>query len=311
MIGQSAAIDQVLKTVQSVLNYNLPILITGETGTGKELVARVLHYSGKRQKGPFVAVNCAAFTRELLESELFGHEKGAFTGAIQQKKGVFEQAQDGTLMLDEIGEMPLEMQAKLLRVLQGGEFRRIGGVQTLSTNARVILATNRNLEEMVSLGTFREDLFYRIKVVEIPIPPLRNRVEDIPLLANAFLKQVMLGSGKTFHGFTQEALEIFKQYSWPGNVRQLRSEVERLVALTDDGWIDVHHLDPRILRAVQPKNKMKTEMIGSLLEIEKRLILDRLNEHNWSVILAAKSLGITRHGLYSKMKRYSISSPKK
>lgn len=309
MIGNSSAIHEVLRLAQSVVNHSLPILITGETGTGKELIARVLHYSSKRKNAPFVAVNCAAFSRELLESELFGHEKGSFTGAVHLKKGLFEQAQDGTLLLDEIGEMPLEMQPKLLRVLQGGEYRRIGGTQTLSTNARVILATNRNLEEMVAQGTFREDLFYRIKVVEIPLPPLRNRTDDIPLLAIAFLKQAMVGAGKTFLGFTQEALEVFKQYSWPGNVRQLKSEIERIVALNDEQWINVEHLDPRILRSVKPKDSSKLDMAGSLSEIEKRLILERLNEHGWNVVLAAKSLGITRHGLYSKMKRYSISNP--
>ncbi len=309
MIGNSPAIHQVLRTAQSVVDHSLPIMITGETGTGKELVARILHYSSKRKNGPFVAVNCAAFSRELLESELFGHEKGSFTGAMQQKKGVFEQAQDGTLLLDEIGEMPLEMQAKLLRVLQGGEYRRIGGVQTLSTNARVILATNRNLEEMVSSGTFREDLYYRIKVVDIPIPALRYRSEDIPMLATAFLKQAMLGSGKNFLGFTHEALEVFKLYSWPGNVRQLKSEIERIVALNDEEWINVEHLDPRILRSVKPKKQANLDMAGSLSEIEKRLIHERLTEHGWNVVLAAKSLGITRHGLYSKMKRYNISNP--
>ena len=311
MIGNSPAIHEVLKTAQSVVNHSLPILITGETGTGKELVARVLHYSSKRKNAPFVAVNCAAFSRELLESELFGHEKGSFTGAIQLKKGVFEQAHEGTLFLDEIGELPLEMQPKLLRVLQGGEFRRIGGVQTLSTNARLILATNRNLEEMVSQGTFREDLFYRVKVVEIPMPPLRDRTEDISLLATGFLKQAMLGSGKTFPGFTLEALDVFKQYSWPGNVRQLKSEIERIVALNDEQWINVEHLDPRILNSVKSKSVPKIDMAGSLSEIEKRLILERLNEKGWNVVLAAKSLGITRYGMYSKMKRYNISNPNK
>ena len=309
MIGNSPAIHQVLRMAQSVVDHSLPILITGETGTGKELVARVLHYSSKRKNGPFVAVNCAAFSRELLESELFGHEKGSFTGAMQQKKGVFEQAQNGTLLLDEIGEMPLEMQAKLLRVLQGGEFRRIGGTQTLSTNARVILATNRNLEEMVGLGTFREDLFYRIKVVEIAIPPLRHRIEDIPLLATAFLRQTVEGTGKKFVGFTHEALEFLKHYSWPGNIRQLRSEIERIVALNNRELVTVEDLDPRILQSAKSKTAAKAEMVGSLSEIEKRVIVERLNAHQWNVVLAARSLGITRHGLYSKMKRYQITNP--
>ena len=310
LIGNSPAIQQVLRTALSVVDHALPILITGETGTGKELVARVLHYSSKRKNGPFVAVNCAAFSRELLESELFGHEKGSFTGAMLQKKGVFEQAQDGTLFLDEIGEMPLEMQAKLLRVLQGGEFRRIGGTQTLSTNARIIFATNRNLEEMVKLNTFREDLFYRIKVVEIGIPPLRERPADIPLLATAFLNQIMAGSGKRFVGFTHDGLELMKHYSWPGNVRQLKSEIERIVALNDHEWIDVDDFDPRIVRLVQTTPETKVATAGSLSEIEKKVIIERLIEHKGNVVLAARSLGITRHGLYSKMKRYQISNSK-
>jgi DNA-binding NtrC family response regulator len=309
MIGTSQAVSNVLKIVQKVINHNLPVLITGETGTGKELVSRILHYSGHRKKGPFVAVNCAGFSKDLLESELFGHEKGSFTGAIQLKKGVFEQATDGTLLLDEIGEMPFEMQSKLLRVLQGGEYRRIGGTSTLSTNARIVLATNRNLDELVIQKTFREDLLYRIKVVEIHLPSLRDRVEDIPLLAISFLKEAMVACDKKFLGFTTEAMEILRAYSWPGNIRQLKSVIERAAALSDDDWIDVTDLDEQIVQAVGTSQVPETS--GSLAEIEKSHILSRLEKYNWNVASAAKSLGITRHGLYSKMKRYHVSSPKK
>jgi len=310
MIGTSQAVADVLRTVQKVLNHNLPILITGETGTGKELVARILHYSGSRKKGPFVAVNCAAFSRELLESELFGHERGSFTGAFQQKKGVFEQAINGTLLLDEIGEMPLEMQAKLLRVLQGGEYRRIGGTATLSTDARVLLSTNRNLDEMVQQGKFREDLLYRIKVLEIHLPALRDRVEDIPLLSSAFLKEAAMACGKQFLGFTQQAFHVMKAYPWPGNVRQLKSEIERAAALSDADWIDVADLDPRIAQVFQA-DRFEKLSAGTLAGIEKNLIISRLEESQWNVVSAAKSLGITRHGLYSKMKRYRVSNPNK
>lgn len=308
IIGSSKEIADVMRTVHRVLNNNLPVLITGETGTGKELVARVLHYSGGRKKGPFIAVNCAAFTRELLESELFGHEKGAFTGAIQLKKGVFEQAQNGTLFLDEIGDMPLEMQAKLLRVLQGGEYRRLGGTETFSTNARIILATNRNLEEMVAQGNFRVDLFYRVKVVDIHIPPLRDRTEDISLLATSFLKQAAISTGKDLVGFTPAAMDALRHYSWPGNVRELKSEIDRAAALCDEEWIDARNLDQRITHhPVSEKKRQRTDSSGSLSQIEKDIIRKRLQDYNWNVVAAAKSLGITRHGLYSKMKRYGIS----
>ncbi len=308
IIGSSKEIADVLRKVHRVLNNNLPVLITGETGTGKELVARVLHYSGNRKKGPFIAVNCAAFTRELLESELFGHEKGAFTGAIGLKKGVFEQAQNGTLLLDEIGDMPLDMQAKLLRVLQGGEYRRIGGTETFSTNARIILATNRNLEEMVAQGNFRLDLFYRIKVVDIHIPALRDRSEDISLLATSFLKQAAVSNGKDLLGFTPEALDALKQYPWPGNVRELKSEIDRVATLCDADWIEIQNLEQRITHHPDlEKKKKRTAPSGSLNQIEKDIIQTRLQENNWNVASAAKSLGITRHGLYSKMKRFGIS----
>ncbi|MCI0441710.1 sigma 54-interacting transcriptional regulator, partial [bacterium] len=225
IIGKSDSILKVLQTVQNLLPTDLAVLITGETGTGKELIARVLHFSGKRKNGPFLAVNCSALTKTLLESELFGHEKGSFTGAIQQKKGLFEQAKQGTLFLDEVGEMPPSMQAKLLRVLQEGEFRRVGGTETLHTDARVILATNRNLQEMIRHEKFREDLYYRIRGAQIHIPPLRERPQDISLLASHFIKTAAAAARKKISGFTPEAMELIKKYGWPGNVRQLKNEV--------------------------------------------------------------------------------------
>jgi len=308
--GKSEAIKGILKAVQRLRDNDLPVLITGETGTGKELIARVLHFSGAKKNGPFVAVNCSAFSKDLLESELFGHEKGAFTGAIAQKKGLFEEANHGTLFLDEISETPLSMQAKLLRVLQGGEFRRVGGSQTLRSDARIVLATNRDLAKMVESRDFREDLYYRIQGVRIQVPPLRERREDIPLLAAEFLKDALTTSHRKIRGITSETLDLMKRYSWPGNVRQLKLEIDRIVALTENDWIHPDDLDPHIKNKSKKVSSLGGDHPESLSQIEKQLILDRLNEHGWNVIRTARSLGLSRHGLYSKMQRYCIRSQK-
>lgn len=302
-LGVSRAIMEVQRQIHKVLESDITVLITGETGTGKELVARVIHHRGTRRNGPFVAVNCSAFTKDLLESEMFGHEKGAFTGAIQQKRGLFEQADTGTFFLDEVGEMPIEMQVKLLRVLESREFRRVGGVQTLHTSARLVLATNQDLESMVHSGTFREDLFYRIKGVQIRVPPLRERPEDIPVLAASFLKSAKLTTQRTIRGFSVEALDLMKAYAWPGNARQLKHEIERIVALSDAEWIEPADFEQAIRGTAQPGVNYSPE---SLRQIEKRAIMERLREHDWNVLNAARSLGLSRHGLYSKMKRFGI-----
>lgn len=306
-LGISRQILDVQRQIHKVLDTDLTILITGETGTGKELVARVIHHRGNRRNGKFVAVNCSAFTKELLESEMFGHEKGAFTGAIQQKQGLFEQADDGTFFLDEIGEMPLDMQAKLLRVLESREFRRVGGVQTLHTTARLVLATNQDLESMVQSGTFREDLYYRIKGVHIRVPPLRERPEDIPVLADSFLKSAKLTAKRTIRGFSPDSLELLRAYPWPGNVRQLKHEIERIVALSESEWIEPENFEPGILQSPKPGINLSNE---SLRQIEKNAILERLQETEWNVVSAARSLGLSRHGLYSKMKRFGIPANK-
>jgi transcriptional regulator with GAF, ATPase, and Fis domain/serine/threonine protein kinase/Tfp pilus assembly protein PilF len=304
IIGKSDSIIKVLQTVQNLLPTDLAVLITGETGTGKELIARVLHFSGKRKNGPFLAVNCSALTKTLLESELFGHEKGSFTGAIQQKKGLFEQAKQGTLFLDEVGEMPPSMQAKLLRVLQEGEFRRVGGTETLHTDARVILATNRNLQEMIRHEKFREDLYYRIRGAQIHIPPLRERSQDIPLLASHFIKTAAAAARKKISGFTPEATELIKKYAWPGNVRQLKNEVERVVAFAQTEWIKPDDLDAEIREFERAPAITK----GTLKEREKKIILDALRDHKWNILRTAKSLGLTRNGLYGKMKLHGIKN---
>jgi transcriptional regulator with GAF, ATPase, and Fis domain/serine/threonine protein kinase len=314
IVGNSPALQQVLTKVNRLMDTALPVLITGETGTGKELIARILHYGSNRRNGPFIPLNCSAFSKELLESELFGHEKGSFTGATLTRRGLFEQAQDGTLFLDEIAEMPLEMQVKILRVTQDGEFRRIGGEQ-LHTNARLIFATNRDLDEMVKARQFREDLYYRIRGAQIHVPSLRERKEDVPLLANSFLKNICSNSSnkvsKNFHqlhGFSSEAVELMKKYDWPGNIRQLKSEIERIAALTENNWIQPSDFDASIqMEAAIDLDPAKRE--GLLREIEKSTIENRLKEYDWNVASAAKSLGLSRHGLYSKMKRYQIQMP--
>jgi DNA-binding NtrC family response regulator len=303
IIGKSESILRVLKMVQTLLETDLPILITGETGTGKELIARVLHFSGKRKNGPFLAVNCSALTKTLIESELFGHEKGSFTGAIQQKKGLFEQAKQGTLFLDEVGEMPPSMQVKLLRVLQEGEFRRVGGTETLRTDARVILATNRNLQEMIRQEKFREDLYYRIRGAQIHVPSLRERTQDIQLLASHFIKTAAAAARKKISGFSPEALELMKKYGWPGNVRQLKNEVERVVAFAQSEWIKPEDLDAEI----RDFEKTAAPTKGTLKERERRIILEALKEHQWNILQTARSLGLTRNGLYGKMKLHGIT----
>jgi transcriptional regulator with GAF, ATPase, and Fis domain/serine/threonine protein kinase/Flp pilus assembly protein TadD len=303
IIASSESMLQVLKTVHRLLDSELPALITGETGTGKELIARVLHFSSSSKRGSFVAVNCSALSKSLLESELFGHEKGAFTGASNLKKGLFEQARHGTLFLDEIGEMPYSMQAKLLRVLQEGEFRRVGGNETLHTDARIILATNRNLGELVRRQQFREDLYYRIRGVQIHLPPLRERRADIPLLAAHFLKSAVVASRKKILGFSPEALDLLKHYSWPGNVRQLKHEIERIVALTESDWIQSEELDPEIQTAPPVKETKQ----ATLREKEKQIILDTLSETRWNIVQTARILGLTRNGLYGKMRIHGIS----
>jgi DNA-binding NtrC family response regulator len=307
IVGTSTPILEMLKTVHHLLDSEIPVLITGETGTGKELIARVLHYCGKRKEGPFVAVNSAALTESLLESEIFGHEKGAFTGASQARKGLFEEARNGTLFLDEIGDMPRSTQAKFLRVLQDGEFRRVGGNQVLHTNARVVLATNHNLQDLVESKTFREDLYYRVLGAQVHVPSLRDRKDDIPILAAHFLRAAAGAAGKNVRGISPEAIEVMKNFAWPGNVRQLKSEIERVVALIDHEWIVESDLSPAI-RNVGETHEPGVSGSGPILrEIERDVILQRLKSFDWNILLTAKSLGLTRNGLYSKMKLYGIS----
>ncbi|HVJ17538.1 MAG TPA: sigma 54-interacting transcriptional regulator [Polyangiaceae bacterium] len=310
LIGDSRAMSDLLFKLDKVVDTRVSVLIEGETGVGKELIASALHYRSKRREKLFVAQNCAAFPENLLESELFGHKRGAFTGATDEKKGLFEIADGGTLFLDEIGEMPLPLQAKLLRVLQEGEIRPIGGTQVKTVNVRIVAATNRNLEQEVAAGRFREDLYYRLKVFPIRVPPLRERREDIPLLAQYFLERYTREIGKPVAGVSQETLEALSAYDWPGNVRELENEVQRLVIQADAGVIvGVDLVSPELRKVegvINEAGAAKGSLKDRVEQVEKFILLEVLREHGNNKTSAAKALGITREGLHKKLKQLGI-----
>jgi len=311
IVGESAAMTRLLDQVRKVVDTRVTVLIEGETGTGKELVASAVHYWSRRRDSLFVAQNCAAMPENLLESELFGHKKGAFTGATEDKKGLFELADRGTLFLDEVGEMPLPLQAKLLRVLQEGEVRPVGSNVTRKVDTRIVAATNRDLEKEVREGRFREDLFYRLRVFPIQVPSLRERREDVPLLARHFLERYGREFGRTVGGFSQRAMELLQAYDWPGNVRELQNEVQRLVIQADEGgFVDPDDVSPRVRKAgglldqVQPKKGTLKEVME---QVEKTYLLRALDEHGNNKSATAKTLGITREGLHKKLKNYGLT----
>ncbi|WP_437636465.1 sigma 54-interacting transcriptional regulator [Sorangium sp. So ce854] len=310
IIGKSEAMRRVIAQLDKVVDTRVTVLIEGETGTGKELIAAAVHYRSRRRDKLFVAQNCAALAESLLESELFGHKKGSFTGATEEKKGLFEIADGGTLFLDEITETPLSLQSKLLRALQEGEIRQVGATSPKHVNVRIVAATNRNLEDEVARGRFREDLYYRLKVFPIRLPPLRERRDDIPVLAAHFLERYADEIGKPCGGFSQQAMELMVAYDWPGNVRELQNEVQRLVIQLDPGsFATPELLSPRIrqveglvARAGTPKGSLK-EMMDA---VEKYFLLEALRGHNNNKTNAAKALGITREGLHKKLRQYGI-----
>ncbi|WP_433933450.1 sigma 54-interacting transcriptional regulator [Sorangium cellulosum] len=310
IIGKSEAMRRVIAQLDKVVDTRVTVLIEGETGTGKELIAAAVHYRSRRRDKLFVAQNCAALAESLLESELFGHKKGSFTGATEEKKGLFEIADGGTLFLDEITETPLSLQSKLLRALQEGEIRPVGATSPKHVNVRIVAATNRNLEDEVARGRFREDLYYRLKVFPIRLPPLRERRDDIPVLAGHFLERYADEIGKPCGGFSQQAMELMVAYDWPGNVRELQNEVQRIVIQLDPGsFATPELLSPRIrqveglvARAGTPKGSLK-EMMDA---VEKYFLLEALRGHNNNKTNAAKSLGITREGLHKKLRQYGI-----
>lgn len=306
IIGQSDALKEVTLLIQQVAKTGTTVLITGESGTGKEVAAVELHKASKRSDKPFVAVNCAALPEQLLESELFGHEKGAFTGATSKKKGRFEIADKGTILLDEIGEMPISMQAKLLRVLQERCFERVGGTETIHVDVRVIATTNRDLTKAISNGTFREDLYYRLNVMRIIMPPLRSRKEDIPLLVNHFLEKLDPSRSKKI---SSEAMKTLSHYNWPGNIRELQNAIERALIVCQGAEIQSVHFPKELLNSSEetpPPEINLTEGGFSLGELEKHLIIKALEKHNYNQTKVAKYLGITRPTLLYRLQKYGI-----
>jgi two-component system response regulator HydG len=303
ILGSSPAIRQVVETLREVSRTESTILLTGESGTGKGVVARAIHEASLRKDGPFVEANCVVYSEGVLHSELFGHEKGAFTGAARQKSGRFELARGGTLFLDEIGEISPATQLLLLRVLQGRTFERVGGEETIETDVRLIAATNRDLEEAMRRGSFRSDLFYRLNVIPVHLPPLRDRPEDIPVLAQHFLLECTERTGRKVEGFEPDAMHALESYSWPGNVRELENLVERLHALCRGEMIATESL-PADLGAGAPAAPDRRS--GTLRDLERQRILQALEETRGNKKLAAKRLGIHRSTLYAKMRRYGI-----
>jgi DNA-binding NtrC family response regulator len=313
IIGTSAAIQAVFTRMEKVVDTDSSILILGESGTGKELVARALHYNGHRKDKPFIAINCGAIPEDLLESELFGHMRGSFTGAIKTKQGRFEQANGGTIFLDEIGTMPVHLQLKLLRVLQEQEIEPVGGNHSIKLNIRVISATNTDLEEMIAKGTFREDLFYRLNVIPINLPPLRERKEDIPILARHFLKKscTQLKCGQL--SFDAEVFEVLEDYPWPGNVRELENIIERTAALCDKDRIEVEDLPPHISGVERQQRQILAtlpadglDMPAQVQQIEREWIRQALERSAGVKSKAAELLSIKRTTLVEKVKRLGI-----
>ncbi len=307
IIGKNKEIKNIISVLESVAQTDSSVLITGESGTGKELAARAIHLNSPRKTGPFVAVNCSAFVETLIESELFGHEKGAFTGAVKSKSGRFELAQGGTLFLDEIGDLSLAVQTKLLRVLETREFERVGGNKIIKLDARIIAATNKNLSEEISAGRFREDLFYRINVLNIHLPPLRERKDDLPLLVNHFINYFNEKLGKKIRQFSSSAYELLLEYNWPGNIRELENAIEHCFVLCVGDVIQVEHL-PKRLRNVQavPVDKNIIKHRNNIVEAEKEMIISALKNNRGNKTKAAKELKIDPSTLWRKMKKLEI-----
>lgn len=306
IIGNSNAMQVVYDLIAQVAKSDTTVLIRGESGTGKELVAHAIHYNSLRAANPFIKVNCAALPETIIESELFGHEKGAFTGAIQQRKGRFELAHGGTIFLDEIGDLSPTTQIKLLRVLQEREFERVGGTVTLKTDVRVIAATNRNLEELISQGKFRQDLYYRLNVISIHIPPLRERKTDIPLLVDYFIDKYSKANRKKIKRISTSAIDMLMAYHWPGNVRELENCIERAVLLANDEVIHGHHLPPTLQTAEASGTRYRGTLQAALDNLERELILDTLKSYRGNMAKAARELGITERVMGLRVKKHGI-----
>jgi DNA-binding NtrC family response regulator len=301
ILGKNSRMQEIYELISDISNTDSTALIQGESGTGKELIARAIHFSSHRKAKPFIVANCSAYSQNLLESELFGHEKGSFTGAIRRKIGRFELAHGGTIFLDEIGEVSPPTQILLLRVLQDHRFERVGGEETLEVDVRVIAATNKNLMEEMKKGTFREDLYYRLNVIPIFVPPLRERRDDIPLLASHFLQKFNHEKGKEVTSISPEVMEILLAHSWPGNVRELENVIEHAAIIAKKDQIVPKDLPQSLLQKPLP-----TQQLVSLQDYEKNLILKTLEETSWNKHQASKKLKINRSTLYGKMKRYGL-----
>jgi two-component system, NtrC family, response regulator PilR len=312
-IGDSPEMHEIFRIIEKVADTDSTVLILGESGTGKELVAKAIHYHSSRREKPLIPVNCGAIPEELLESELFGHEKGAFTNAIRTRIGRFELANGGTIFLDEVAEMSPHLQVKLLRVLQEHEFERLGGARTIKCDVRILAATNKNLEESVEKGRFREDLYYRLKVIPISLPPLRDRRSDIPLLIQHFLNGMTRVKKKMIKGISKDVVRALELYDWPGNVRELENIIERMVILTEHDYIDVEDLPERIAGKTESSQMIRTvvpdegfSLSTAVNEFERQLIINALEKTGWIKNRAAKLLNMNRTTLVEKIKKQGI-----
>ena len=314
IVSHDFRMQRIFETIDQVADSRASVLITGENGTGKSLIARAIHKRSSRKSGPFVEVACGSLPDNLLESELFGHVAGAFTGAVGERIGKFEQASGGTLFLDEIGTATPAMQVKLLRVLQELQFERLGGTETISVDTRVVFATNEDLVKAVETNQFRQDLYYRINVIHIELPALRERISDIPMLVEHFLQKSSKDTGKKAEGFTEQAMEVLQSHSWPGNIRELENVVQRAVLLSRDAWIDVPSLPTNLQvggqvigeRGAQPLYRRGQTLRDALEGPERQIILDVLRSNGWNRNETAEQLGINRTTLYKKMKRLKL-----
>jgi PAS domain S-box-containing protein len=306
MIGVSAAMQQVFELIANAARSDAPVIIYGESGSGKEMVARAIHDAGLRHHRPYVKVNCAALNESLLESELFGHVKGAYTGAHKSREGRFEAANGGDIFLDEIGDLPLSTQVKLLRVLEEKVVERVGDNQPINVDVRVISATNRNLTQMIADGAFREDFYYRINVIPIHIPPLRERTEDIPLLARSFFNRIRLKSGKQLDGISKPAMDRLMTYHWPGNARELKSAFEFAFVSCPGGMIGSDHLPPQIANGEPVCSQNALTLDESLDDVKRRRLVDALRRTNGNQSETARLLGISRTSVWNQMKKYKI-----
>jgi DNA-binding NtrC family response regulator len=306
ILSQNPQMRDIFELIQTIADSSANVLIHGETGTGKELVARAIHEASGRHGKPFIALDCSALARELLESELFGHEKGAFTGATDRRIGRFERANGGTLFLDEVANIDMGVQAKLLRVLQSRTFERVGGQKSISVDVRIIAATNRPLEQCVSSGTFREDLYHRLNVVQIDLPALRDRPEDVLLLSMEFLRRFSRQNGKDLRGFADGAVRTLCSYHWPGNVRELENVILQAVVLAKSSMIDVNDLPKRIIQTIPVPGAGSAALVDQLGEPEKQILLAALRRHAGNIKRTAEALQISRTTLYAKLKKYQI-----